>query len=116
MNITFLLPTERERLNEIFNYTNGQIHSICNEELLAMHYTITTLLGFDLEVSERSIEILNFLAEKGNKLKKLESEKKSNIQSNEFVLCDCGCSVSSILVMSASMGSSCPDCYDDMSD
>ena len=32
------------------------------------------------------------------------------------VTCSCGHTVNAILVMSASMGSSCPDCYDSMSD
>ncbi len=33
----------------------------------------------------------------------------------EMVVCDCGCSVPSGSVMRASLGSSCVDCYDDMS-
>lgn len=33
-----------------------------------------------------------------------------------LVQCDCGHSVPQVLVMSASMGTSCPDCYDRMSD
>ena len=34
----------------------------------------------------------------------------------EMIKCDCGCSVPKNCVMSASLGTSCPDCYDDMSD
>jgi len=34
----------------------------------------------------------------------------------ELVKCSCGCSVPRGSVMSASMGTSCPDCYDRMSD
>ena len=37
-------------------------------------------------------------------------------RSVKMVVCDCGHSVSSSLVMSASLGTSCPDCYDRMSD
>lgn len=33
-----------------------------------------------------------------------------------LVRCDCGHSVERVLVMSASRGTSCPDCYDRMSD
>jgi len=33
-----------------------------------------------------------------------------------MVRCSCGHTVSATMVMSASMGSSCPDCYDRMSD
>ncbi len=34
----------------------------------------------------------------------------------ELRQCDCGHVVPAVSVMSASLGSSCPDCYDDMSD
>jgi len=34
----------------------------------------------------------------------------------EMVKCDCGCVVPRSQVMGASMGTACPDCYDDMSD
>ena len=34
----------------------------------------------------------------------------------EMIRCDCGCSIPKGMVMSASLGSSCPDCYDEMSD
>jgi len=33
----------------------------------------------------------------------------------EMVRCDCGCTVQANQVMSASLGTSCPDCYDRMS-
>jgi len=33
----------------------------------------------------------------------------------EMVRCSCGCSVPRGLVMNASLGTSCPDCYDEMS-
>jgi len=33
----------------------------------------------------------------------------------EMVYCDCGCTVTANQVMSASLGTSCPDCYDRMS-
>ena len=33
-----------------------------------------------------------------------------------MVRCSCGHTVSSMMVMSASMGTACPDCYDSMSD
>lgn len=47
-----------------------------------------------------------------NYYKNLETQNKDENQ----VTCDCGCTVSKILRMSASRGSSCPDCYDRMSD
>ena len=34
----------------------------------------------------------------------------------KMVLCDCGHAVAAILVMTTSRGTSCPDCYDEMSD
>jgi hypothetical protein len=37
-------------------------------------------------------------------------------ETSKTVIADCGCAVPKNLVMKASLGSSCPDCYDDMSD
>lgn len=42
--------------------------------------------------------------------------KQRAINVDRFVKCDCGHYVEKGLVMSASMGTSCPDCYDRMSD
>lgn len=33
----------------------------------------------------------------------------------EMIICACGCTIPKIAVMTTSNGSSCPDCYDDMS-
>ena len=41
---------------------------------------------------------------------------KRNLPPTRLVTCDCGHAVPSAQVMSASSGSSCPDCYDRMSD
>lgn len=42
--------------------------------------------------------------------------RKRTPQPVELVRCDCGHSVQSVLVMSTSQGTSCPDCYDRMSE
>lgn len=42
--------------------------------------------------------------------------KRNAVPAEKMVLCDCGHRVQLALVMSASMGTSCPDCYDRMSD
>jgi hypothetical protein len=42
--------------------------------------------------------------------------KRAAQQPAKLVRCDCGRSVEPTLVMSASRGTSCPDCYDRMSD
>ena len=42
--------------------------------------------------------------------------KRSPRPSVQLVRCDCGHSVEPLLVMNASLGTSCPDCYDRMSD
>ena len=42
--------------------------------------------------------------------------KRAERPAPQLVRCDCGHSVERALVMSASLGTSCPDCYDRMSD
>lgn len=90
--------------------------------LMAIEYTkktrdeIVSLLESGKEISTgddwySSIRSLTF-----HKKLEAEMEKRMEDRYNSFVLCDCGHSVAPLLVMGASMGSSCPDCYDDMSD
>lgn len=38
------------------------------------------------------------------------------VDTDRLVRCSCGHTVSPMMVMSASMGTACPDCYDSMSD
>ena len=52
-----------------------------------------------------------------DKLRDADAVIEPKIQKKpELVRCSCGHSVSKINVMNASLGSSCPDCYDRMSD
>ena len=46
----------------------------------------------------------------------LEAEALQPIRRQALVLCDCGHRVPKSWVMSTSLGTACPDCYDRMSD
>jgi hypothetical protein len=54
------------------------------------------------------------------KYKQSEKEKTEKASQKyypiETVKCDCGCTIPKSQKMAASLGSSCPNCYDDMSD
>lgn len=54
------------------------------------------------------------------RMKTIEDERKSQPKPAPKTVveikCDCGHTVENELVMNASLGTSCPDCYDDMSD
>lgn len=119
-NLTFLLKTERKRLNEIFSYTDEQVDSICDQEILSMYFTLCNLFGFVIskkfnsEISERSIEILKKLKDRGVKLRAIELKKINRPKSIE-VIADCGCYVMSSALMSTSTGTSCANCFDRMS-
>jgi len=43
------------------------------------------------------------------------AERRAAVSSVKMVKCDCGHTIPSISAMSASLGSSCPDCYDRLS-
>ncbi len=45
-----------------------------------------------------------------------DAMRSQPIRVKKMVTCDCGHTVPEILVMSASRGTCCPDCYDEMSD
>jgi len=46
----------------------------------------------------------------------LEAHRLQAIKKTKMVLCDCGHTVPESWVMRASLGTACPDCYDEMSD
>ena len=46
----------------------------------------------------------------------VEAARLQPIRRERMVKCSCGHTVPASWVMSASLGTSCPDCYDDMSD
>ena len=50
-----------------------------------------------------------------SRLSAIERERTSNHKPVEMVKCSCGCTVPKISVMSASLGTSCPTCYDKIS-
>jgi len=45
-----------------------------------------------------------------------DNEAKTTEHTNELMKCDCGHSIPKSIVMSANLGTACPDCYDRMSD
>jgi hypothetical protein len=87
----------------------------------------------DTQIQEMAYELRNFNARvagmkkseilwwSGNgilyksRLTEIESAFTSSPEKVEMVKCSCGCTVAKISVMSASLGTSCPTCYDDMS-
>ena len=48
-------------------------------------------------------------------LDEIEAARLQPIREHKMVKCACGHTIPSIWVMRANLGSSCPDCYDDMS-
>ena len=46
----------------------------------------------------------------------LEAQRLQPVRAQKMVRCSCGHTVSAMLVMSTSHGTSCPDCYDRMED
>ena len=48
-------------------------------------------------------------------IEKIQAQHLANQPPIEMVKCSCGHTIPRTSVMSASLGSSCPDCYDDMS-
>jgi hypothetical protein len=49
-------------------------------------------------------------------VEKIQAEKKANQKPVEYIKCSCGHTVPRIQAMHASLGTSCPDCYDRLSD
>jgi len=103
-----------ESINELFTFTDEEISSISDEKIQSISYGIK-YFNFYGDFTPRKGQILALLSDR---LKNIESKKEVLNESKEkkVVLCDCGHEVEKVLVMSASFGSCCADCYDDMID
>jgi len=87
--------------------------SITDAEIKNLAYGITyySPWGDDPDTAWDTLRVLR------NRLAQIESqERQPQSRTAKMVRCDCGHTVEADLVMSASLGTSCPDCYDRMSD
>ena len=91
----------------------------CNQKLHGKWQKITTQDAKDVLAAGNTLRYdTDWYAKLRNKevfaarLKDARDAKRTE----ENVMCDCGHSVPKVLVMRASLGTSCPDCYDRMSD
>jgi len=92
-----------------------------NDESLdsyAMRYGDFNMMHYHTEPENRASGIAGTISQRYAKhIKKTISPIAIHTQPEpEMVNCSCGCTIEKSLVMSASMGSSCPDCYDRMSE
>ena len=87
-----------------------------NEWRYGIQFFSSVVAGFDREQTERFLDRILPMRET---LQGIEKEEKRayliNKPSEPMVKCDCGHTIPKHSVMSASMGSSCPYCYDNMS-
>lgn len=96
-------------------------------ESLDVEEFLLNILKFNKFKKIETIEQAVYSLKSGNKLRNDHDDWYSNFRIKEgytnekhiaveMVKCSCGHTVQKTLVMHASLGSSCDDCYDDMSD
>lgn len=94
--------------NEIENLTDAEF-----EEIFSCA-TVSDIKGLKYGLKNFAASKSSFYARAERLLSKFTHEI-ANPKSEEEVLCACGHKVPKSLVMTTSLGSSCPDCYDKMS-
>lgn len=111
-----------------YEITNGYVGSMGKTYDTATEKTLTETISAAVEFNRTTTEEIIKNLESGNAVQWCKSpnyyydhsygviRRKRISKPVEMVLCDCGHEVRRGLVMSASLGTSCPDCYDDMSD
>ena len=65
--------------------------------------------GGTIEFSQADVERVAAL------VREAQAKREARRAQRQMVRCDCGCTIPRNLVMDASLGTSCPDCYDQMS-
>lgn len=105
---------------EILTWTDEQLDALTDDEVRTLAYEIKY---FDPDQPSVTPRILRVRAKLNNRLYDLqdkdEAARKARLAARppvEMVRCACGHTIPKHLVMSASRGTSCPDCYDRMSD
>ena len=109
----------------IFDYDDGNalkakgLASYMSGFGMTIHYTVAEALnpaakdaGWDSEI-EFTSEDVDRVAEM---IREAQAKREAAKAATRMIRCDCGHTVASNLVMSASTGTSCPDCYDRMSE
>lgn len=103
-------------IRDYFKLSDSELDNISNEEIRDAEYGIKY---FDfgaagIRPTERDWQVMDYLR---GRLEAIEqaTEKSVARTTEKLLICDCGHSVPRELVMSASIGTSCPDCYDEMS-
>ncbi len=107
-------------INEVFEMTREQRDALTDEQLVHLSYAINYYSPMDsaqwTSWWERDLAINQELKAR---LSAIETARRAtqrcNAQPVRMVLCDCGHTVPASLVMNASLGTSCPGCYDRMS-
>ena len=100
-------------INEILYFSDEQIDNLGDDEILKLSYAIKYFDFYGMTITERTIQTMDKLR---NRLKGLNEPKINKLyEPLDYVMCDCGHEVLQSLKMCASLGTSCPDCYDKMS-
>lgn len=83
-----------------------------------IHESVAKALNAGAHAEPRAGDTFTFADEDVDRVVALmrEAQARRAAKRPETVRCDCGHTVARNMVMSASLGTSCPDCYDRMSD
>ena len=105
-----------ETVNELLDWTEAEISELPEATINNMSYGIT-YFEFYPGVTDYTPERQERLEQLRRRLKVVEATKaKPKPRPVKMVECDCGCTVPASVVMSTSTGTSCPECYDRMSE
>jgi hypothetical protein len=111
-----------------FEITDGYIGSFGKTWKTATDETLAETISHAAKFLGKTEEEIKLSLENGDSINWCESpnfyydhsygmiRRKLTVKPEEMVMCSCGHKIQKNLVMSASRGTSCPDCYDRMSD
>lgn len=110
-----------------FEITSGYVGSFGKSYSTATEQTLAEAIAAAAEFNNTTVDEIRNRLENGVAVEWCKSpnyyydhshgiiRRKRIAKPVKMVMCDCGHEVPAGQVMSASLGSSCPDCYDDMS-
>ena len=107
-------------INEVFEMTREQRDALTDEQIVHLSYAINYYSPMDsAQWTSWWARDLAINQELKARLSSIEQARRAtqrcNVRLVRMVRCDCGHTVPASEVMTASLGTSCPDCYDRMS-
>lgn len=104
-------------INDILDWDDARVAQLTDAQVDQLGYALKYFeFGFGYDYTARRGVVMNRLRGRYAEIQSRKESEKKPQPVEKMVRCACGHTIPAHMVMRASRGTSCPDCYDEMSD